>query len=143
MDFLAAIFSGLVGAAAMTIVASFTPALGLPRLDMAAILGTLVTQPGSRAARFGILLHFLAGIIVAILYVAIWELVFDRVDYVIGAAVGVLHGFVAVVAVPFLLQRHPYPDSLNLEPSPRTTLSIVFGHAVFGVVVALQYGAIV
>jgi uncharacterized membrane protein YagU involved in acid resistance len=141
MEIGAALWAGLVGAAVMTIFYSLICPLGLPRIDMAGILGTLISAPGSRAARLGIVLHFLAGAVAAFIYVLLWENVFGSVDYIWGAIFGAIHGFISVLLIPFLLLRHPHADALDISPTPKTTLAVVLGHTAFGVAVALQYGA--
>lgn len=133
--------SGIVGVAATTIIHNMLPIIGLPRVNLAGVLGTWLLPPGGRAAVVGLVLHFAFGAGFATLYAWLWSLGIGEIDYQWGLMFGAVHGLIAAAVVPILLHRYPRPKEM-LE-GPITLVALFVLHLIFGVVVALQYRALV
>ncbi|MDR7416446.1 MAG: hypothetical protein QN193_05650 [Armatimonadota bacterium] len=58
-----AAWSGLAGTAAMTVLMAMAPAMGMPRMNMMAVLGTMFLPEGLTASTLGAVVHFAMGIL--------------------------------------------------------------------------------
>jgi hypothetical protein len=141
MDTGAAVMSGIVGVAATMIIHNMLPIIGLPRINIAGVLGTWLLSPGTRAAVLGMALHFGFGAGFGVMYAWLWSLGVGSIDYQRGIMFGAVHGLVAAVVIPILLHRYPRPKEM-LE-GPATVVGIFVLHVIYGLVVALQYRALV
>lgn len=141
MEFGAAVMSGMVGVAATTIIHNMLPIIGLPRVNLAGVLGTWLLDPGGRAAILGVTLHFTFGALFAVLYSWLWSIGIGSIEYQWGIMFGAIHGLIAAAIVPVLLHRYPRPKEM-LE-GPITLVALFVLHLIFGLVVTLQYRALV
>ena len=141
MDIGAAMMSGVVGVAATTIIHNMLPIIGLPRVNIAGVLGTWVLDPGGRAAVLGITMHFAFGAGFGVLYAWLWHQGIGTLDYQWGVMFGAVHGLIAAAIIPVLLHRYPRPKEI-LE-GPVTLVALFVLHVLFGLIVSLQYRALV
>lgn len=141
MEIDAAIMSGVVGVAATMILHNMLPFMGLPRINIAGVLGTWLLSPGTRAAVVGMGLHFALGAGFAVFYAFLWGAGLGSIDYQWGMMFGAVHGLVAAVIFPILLHRYPRPNEMLDRPA--TVIGIFVLHVIYGLVVALQYRALV
>jgi hypothetical protein len=141
MEIGAAAMSGIVGVAATTIIHSMMPVIGLPRVNLAGVLGTWLLNPGGQAAMLGLALHFAFGAGFATLYAWLWSLGVGAVQYQWGIMFGAVHGLIAAAVVPLLLHRFPRPKEM-LE-GPITLVALFVLHVLFGLIVSLQYRTLV
>lgn len=127
------------------------------------MMGSMFTGDEARAKALGAMIHYVMmgtvafGILYALLYGA-----FDSVEWWVGVAIGIVHGLVVgLVAMPMMPAMHPrmvagepiapQVGEIRLSPSgvmgknwgAMTPLGVVMGHAVYGLVHALSYGALV
>jgi hypothetical protein len=140
MEIGAAMMSGVVGVAATTIIHNMLPIIGLPRVNIAGVLGTWLLNPGGRAAIVGIMLHFSFGAGFGVLYAWLWSLGVGSVGYEWGIMFGAIHGLIAAAIIPILL--HLYPRPKEMLEGPITLIAIFVLHVLFGLVVSLQYRAL-
>jgi hypothetical protein len=141
MEIGAAMTAGVVGVAGTTIIHSMMPVIGLPRVNLAGVLGTWLLPPGGRAALLGLTLHFVFGAGFALIYAWLWSRDIGTASYEWGIMFGAVHGLIAAAVVPFLLHRYPRPKEM-LE-GPATLVALFVLHVLFGLIVALQYRALV
>ena len=141
MEIAPALMSGIVAVAATTIIHNMLPFIGLPRVNIAGVLGTWLLNPGTRAAVVGIALHFASGAGFALIYAWLWSLGIGSVSYQSGIMFGAIHGLAAAAIIPALLHRYPRPKEM-LE-GPLTLVGLFVLHVIFGLVVALQYRALI
>jgi hypothetical protein len=141
MDASAAVMSGIVGVAATMIIHNMLPFIGLPRVNLPGVLGTWLLEPGTRAAVLGMLLHFAFGALFGVVYASIWATGIGDVEYQWGIMFGAVHGLIAAAVIPALLHRYPRPDEMH--DGPPTMIAIFALHVIYGLVVALQYRALV
>jgi hypothetical protein len=146
---------GFVGTSVLTTVMSGGQGLGLTRMNMPFILGTIFTPSRDRAQVYGVLVHLFNGWIFSLAYVAAFHAT-HLFTWWFGAAIGVVQGaFVLAVAMPVFPGMHPRMASeihgptvvAKLEPpgflgqnyGARTPIAVLLAHAVFGALLGLGY----
>jgi hypothetical protein len=72
-NFVAAVISGIVATAIMTGMMMMAPMMGIPRMDMPALLGSMFGAPGNKT--MGLVMHFMMGILFAVIYAVLFGLV--------------------------------------------------------------------
>src|SRR6266508_497647 len=91
--------------------------VGLTRLDLPLILGTIVTEDPDRARVAGFFIHLAAGQGFALGYAATFNLL-DQACWWLGGLLGLLHVAVALtVVVPLLPGVHPRMASARAGPT--------------------------
>jgi hypothetical protein len=126
--------------------------LGLTRMDIPFLLGTLLTENRSRATVLGYAIHFVNGLVVALLYAAVFAATHEA-SWWFGLALGAIQaGFVggalANVLLPAVHPRMgtPWSDSKDtplLEPPGFLLFNYGRGTLAVTLVLNIAYGAIV
>jgi uncharacterized membrane protein YagU involved in acid resistance len=146
---------GFAATVVLTTLLAGSQGLGLTRMNIPYMLGTLFTPNRDRAKVYGVLLHLVNGWMFSLLYVAAFH-TSGLFTWWFGALVGFVHGvFVLVVALPVLPGMHPRMASelqgptvvSQLEPPGflgrnygiQTPLSGLIAHVVFGVILGALY----
>ena len=107
---------GLVATAALTTVLIGAQLAGRTRMDLPLMLGTAIVTDPDRARVVGALMHLLVGQGFALGYAATFALL-DEANVLLGAGLGVLHGFVALLMIiPLLPGVHPRMASTRTGP---------------------------
>ena len=129
--------------------------LGMTRMNLPYMLGTMFTPDRDRAKALGVLAHVVNGWLFSLVYVAAFEL-WGGATWWKGAAIGLVHAlFVLTCALPVLPGFHPRmasesrgptvvrqlepPGFLGLHYGIQTPISIVIAHVAFGVVLGAFY----
>ncbi len=129
--------------------------LNLTRMNLPYLLGSMFTPDRDRARLLGLLVHLVNGLAFSALYVAAFH-ARGRVEVWFGALMGLVHAmFVLTVVLPALPALHPRmataaegptderrlapPGFLALHYGPRTPISVILSHIVFGAIVGLFY----
>ena len=139
MNIVGAIVAGLAGTAAMTVLMYLAPMMGLPKMDIIGMLGSMFTSNKGTATILGLVAHFLMGGIFAIIYALLWSLGIGSPTWLWGLIFGAVHGVVAIVTMPLMARMHPRPP--EMDGGMLTMLGQLMGHMVYGLVVALVYAA--
>jgi len=146
---------GFVGTLILTTLMAGSQALGLTRMSLPYLLGTMVTSNRDRAKLMGFGMHFANGWLFASLYAAAFQS-WRRATWWLGAAIGLVHAlFVLVAASSVLPVIHPRMASEEHGPTPtrqleppgflalnygrRTPLSIIASHLVYGGILGAFY----
>lgn len=146
---------GFVGTVVLTSLMSASQALGLTRMNLPYILGTMVTPSRDRAKLLGFGMHFLNGWLFASLYIAAFES-WRRATWWVGAAIGLVHAsFVLLASMTLLPSLHPRMASEQPGPTPtrqleppgflalnygyQTPLSVLIAHALYGAILGAFY----
>ena len=147
-----AIAGGFVGTLLLTTGLVAASELRLTRVDLPFLLGTMLVADRTRAKALGYLLHFVAGLIFALIYYAVFTAI-DESGWLLGGMFGVLHGtFAATALVGILLPVvHPRmgtsgtaadsspllepPGFLMLNYGRSTPLVTVLVHVIYGTIV--------
>lgn len=113
---------GLVATLVLSTLLSASQAVGLSRMSIPLLLGTLLTGDRDRASAVGFLLHLALGWVFALLYALIFQS-WGRAGWLVGAGVGLGQGLVVlVVALPMLQGLHPRLASERTGPEPTRAL---------------------
>jgi len=146
---------GLVATILVTTVLASCQGLGLTRMSMPFILGTIVTPDRDRAMAWGMLMHMLNGWLFSSVYALVFEAL-HLTGWWLGALMGVAHGlFVLTIVMTLIPSVHPRMVSEYVGPSPnrrlqppgflglnygrRTPIVTLAAHAVFGGVLGTGY----
>ncbi len=98
---------GFLATLAVSILLDGSQALGLTRMNLPYMMGTLFTPDRDRAKVYGFLFHVLNGWLFSLLYVLIFESL-QRATWWIGAIIGLGHAFVLLAVVVSLMPGfHP------------------------------------
>ncbi len=147
-----ALAGGFVGTLVLTTALSAGTQLRLTRMDIPFLLGTAFTDDRTRAKVFGYALHFMNGLVFALLYYAGFT-VLDRPGWALGLLFGLVHALFAGttlvnVLLPAVHPRMGTPSSAaNSSPlleAPGFML-LNYGRATptLTILAHLAYGAIV
>jgi uncharacterized membrane protein YagU involved in acid resistance len=146
---------GFASTIVLTSLMAGSQALGLTRMNIPYMLGTMFTPDRDRAKVLGVVLHVANGWIFSLVYVAAFQL-WGGPSWWKGAAIGFVHAaFVLTVGMPALPGLHPHMASerrgptvvRQLEPPGffalhyglRTPISVVLAHVVFGIILGVFY----
>jgi hypothetical protein len=143
---------GLVGTVVLTSGLRIAQEVGITRMDLPLLLGTAFTDNRSRANVIGYAVHFVNGLLFALVYYAVFRAV-DHAGWLIGLGLGAVHamfagGALLGVLLPAVHPRMgtPWSDSEEtplLEPpgfllenyGNRTAIAHLVGHLVYGTIV--------
>ncbi len=139
MDIVAAIVAGLAGTAVMTALMVVAPKMGMPEMDIIGMLGSMVTANSDRVTLLGTVIHFMMGVLFAIVYALLWSAGIGNPTWIWGLIFGAVHGVIAIISMPVLMRMHPRAP--EMESGQLMMGGQLMGHMVFGLVVALVYGA--
>ena len=146
---------GFLATTVMSIEMAASQGLGLSRMGIPFILGTMVTADRRRAALYGSAIHLVNGWLFAFGYAAVFESL-GRAKWWLGAALGLVHALaVLTVLLPALPGLHPRMASETRGPEPtraleppgflalnygrRTPLVTIVAHLVYGAVLGAFY----
>jgi len=98
---------GFAATVVLTSIMVASQLLGLSRMDLPLMLGTIFVESPDRARVVGFLLHLVNGQVFALLYAAAFALI-GRATWWLGALFGLIHGLAALtMLVPLLPGMHP------------------------------------
>lgn len=103
-DVVAAVVSGVVSTAVITIMMAMGPQMGMPKMDMPGMLGSMFGAPGSRL--MGLLMHFMLGIVFAIIYAALFNSITGTSIIILGAFFGIVHWFIVGLMMGMMPMMH-------------------------------------
>ncbi|HZQ22209.1 MAG TPA: hypothetical protein VFA89_05355 [Terriglobales bacterium] len=146
---------GFLATLLLTTVSSMTQGMGLTRMNIPYMLGTIFTPDRDRAKLYGFIVHVAIGWLFSLIYVFIFHSM-GAASWWRGAIIGVLHGlFVLTVVTALLPGLHPRmaseqhgPTAQNMLEPPgflalhygiRTPLAALLSHVVFGALLGAFY----
>jgi hypothetical protein len=135
-----ALAGGVVGTVLLTSGLRAAQELGLTRMDLPLLLGTVFTDHRSRASTIGYVVHFANGLLFALAYYGIFAAV-GRAGWIFGAGLGLAHGIFAGGALVTILsdaEETPLleaPGFLMANYGQRTALWSLLMHVVYGSIV--------
>jgi uncharacterized membrane protein YagU involved in acid resistance len=150
MSILGAIVAGVVGTAVITIVMNMAPQMGMPKMDIVGMLGSMFSPQGNRIV--GLAMHLMMGVVFAIIYVLLWNAGIGTAGLLWGALFGAGHWLVAGAMMGGMSMMHAGVKAGTVEAPGIFMLhnggTVAFmggliGHVIFGLVVALVYGLFV
>jgi hypothetical protein len=147
-----ALVGGLAGTVVLTTLLRAASELGWTRMDIPFLLGTAVTEDRVRAKAVGYALHFVFGLLFAVVYYAIFRVIGES-GFLLGGLFGLVHGLFAGSALVNVLLPVVHPrmgtgftaagSSPLLEPpgfllvnyGRSTPLATVVAHVAYGAIV--------
>jgi len=147
-----ALVGGAVGTIVLTSGLRVAQELGVTRMDIPLLLGTIFTDRRDRASVIGYVIHFFNGLLFALAYYGVFRAV-GHAGWLFGAALGIVHaalagGALLTVLLPAVHPRMGTPwtdaEETPLLEAPgfllanygrRTVIWTLFGHIVFGAIV--------
>lgn len=146
---------GFVSTIILTSIMSGSQGLGMTRMNIPYMLGTIFTPNRDRAKIIGVLFHLINGWIFSLIYVSAFQIL-GFATWWLGGLFGLIHAtFVLTVGMPILPGMHPRmaseqqgptvvrqlepPGFLALNYGIRTPLSVVIAHIVFGMILGGFY----
>jgi uncharacterized membrane protein YagU involved in acid resistance len=151
------LFWGFGATIVLTTILAASQGLGLTRMNLPYMLGTMITPDRDRAKILGIALHVVNGLLFSVVYVIGFH-IWGGATWWKGLAIGAVHAmFVLVVLMPALPGMHPRmaseisgptvvrglepPGFLALHYGRRTPISVMFAHLVFGAILGTLYSS--
>lgn len=146
---------GFAGTVTLTTLMASSQGVGLTRMNLPYLLGTMVTANRDRANPLGVLLHLVNGWLFSLVYVGAFH-AWGGPTWWKGALIGLVHAaFVLAAGLPVLPGLHPRmaserrgptvvrqlepPGFFGLNYGYRTPLSIVLAHLAFGIILGAFY----
>jgi hypothetical protein len=155
MNWLSWLVWGFGATVVLTILLAGSQGLGLTRMNIPYLLGTIVTPDRDRARLLGGAIHLVNGWIFSLIYVATFH-VWGGPAWWKGAAIGLVHAtFVLAVAMPAMPGLHPRiasetqgpttvrqlepPGFFALHYGIQTPISVLIAHIGFGIILGTFY----
>jgi hypothetical protein len=146
---------GFAATIILTMISAVAQGLGLTRMSLSYMLGTIFTPDRDRAKLYGFGVHLLFGWAFSLIYVLLFQSL-GAAGWWRGLVFGLIHASVVLVMIVSLLPGlHPRmaseqqgPTARNLLEPPgflalhygvQTPLAIVVSHAVFGTILGAFY----
>lgn len=128
------VIGGIVATLAMTLVMMVGPMMGMPKMNPAAMLSMMMGVP----LFLGWVMHFMIGIIFALMYIYLMLPLLKKVNSKIWK--GVIFGFAAFVFAQLAMMV--MGTMFGNMPAPEGSMALmmigsILGHVIFGIVVAL------
>lgn len=152
MTFWATLAGGFVGTVVLTSGLRLAQETGMTRMDIPLLLGTIFTENRSRANAIGYAVHFVNGLLFALLYYLVFRAV-GHAGWLFGLGLGAVHGLFAGGALVGVLLPAVHPrmgtpwsdaeETPLLEPpgflldnyGERTMIGNLLGHLAYGAIV--------
>jgi hypothetical protein len=146
---------GFVATMVMTTIMQAGQQLGLSRVSLPFVVGTIFSGNRDRATVVGFVVHILGGWAFACVYALGFES-WHRTGWLLGAGAGLVHGLVVLVALaPILPSFHPRmaselrgpeptralepPGFMGLNYGRRTPLLTLAAHVLYGTILGAFY----
>ncbi len=144
-----AIFAGIVGGIAMTVLAWLGRAAGL-QLDGETMLGTMLgNAPGAGTWLLGFGMHLVLSTLIALVYAAGFEYATHRAGAGLGLGFSLIHIvaaglFMAMIPAlhPMVPEQMPAPGAFLVNMGPANVALFIVEHLMYGAIVGGVYGAV-
>jgi hypothetical protein len=146
---------GFASTVVLTSILAGSQGIGMTRMNIPYMLGTIFTPDRDHAKFIGFFLHFGNGFAFSLIYVAAFHAL-GRSTWWFGALIGLVQAlFVLTMLLPILPALHPRmaneqrgptvvkqlepPGFLGLHYGIRTPISIIIAHVIFGAILGAFY----
>ena len=146
LNILGAVVAGIAGTIVMTMVMVVAPKMGMPKMDIVGLLGSMFKKEGVEP--LGIVMHFMMGIIFAVIYALLWSKGIGRTSVGYGALFGTIHWLIVGLIMGMIPMLHAGIKAGTVKaPGVYMTnnggakgfMGGLIGHIVYGITVALVY----
>lgn len=138
------VLSGIIATAGMTFLLNSITKAGIANADMVRAIGSMFTKSLSNAFQLGLIIHFISGIIFALIYT--WVIISFHVHSFLallgsGALIGFIHGaVVSFLLVAAVAENHPLKEFQ--EAGFSVAVAHWAGHILFGLFVGAVIGLV-
>lgn len=149
LNLVAAVIGGFVATIIMTGIMMMAPTMGMPKMDMPALLGSMFGAPGSKL--LGLVMHYMMGIIFGIIYAVLFGVVAGTNIILLGLIFGIVHWLIVGLMTGMMPMMHAGIRSGDV-PAPGIYMTNLggmmgfigglMGHVAFGLVVGIVYGLV-
>jgi len=149
MNILNAVIAGLVATVVFTMVLMMAPKMGMPKMDIVSLLGSMFSAKSNLA--LGWMMHLMMGVVFALIYAFLWSNGIGLATWLNGLIFGAIHWLIVGVMMAVIPMMHVGIKSGAVQaPGMWMTgngggmmafMGGLVGHMIFGVVVALVYAA--
>lgn len=156
VDWGSALLWGFFSTLVLTVIMSAAQGMGLSRISMPFLVGSIFTPDRDRATVIGAALHFVNGWLVSLVYALVFARL-GRSGWWLGGLLGLLQGIVVVaVVLPLLPAVHPRMATEDYGPTPtrqleppgflglnygrRTPAITLLAHLCYGILLGALYG---
>jgi len=146
---------GFASTVVLTSILAASQGIGMTRMNIPYLLGTIFTPDRDRAKLIGFFLHFANGWLFSLVYVAAFQIL-HKATWWLGAIIGLVQAiFVLTMTLPVLPALHPRmadeqygptvvrqlepPGFLGLHYGIRTPISVLVAHTIFGIILGAFY----
>ncbi len=145
MNLLAAVIAGLVGTIAISMVMAMAPKMGMPKMDIVAMLSTMF---GKANLALGWMMHSMMGVLFALIYAFLWSAGVGSANWVGGLIFGAVHWLVVGMVMGMIPMMHAGIKSgavkapgmwMTNNDGMMAFFGGLIGHLVFGLVVVLVH----
>jgi hypothetical protein len=145
MNLIIAIVAGLIGTAVISLLMAMGPRMGMPKMAIWEMLGTMFDPQGNSA--LGWVMHFMTGTAFAVVYAVLWSVGLGAPTLLWGALFGAVHfllvgammGAMPVMHAGIKAGTVQAPGLLMLNNGVMGFMGGLIGHIAFGLVVAAIY----
>lgn len=150
MNILNAVIAGLVSTVVFTMILMMAPKMGMPKMDIVSLLGSMFSAKPNQA--LGWVMHLMMGVVFALIYVFLWSRGIGAAIWTSGMVFGAVHWLIVGMAMAMIPMMHVGIKSGAVKaPGLWMTgnggglmafMGGLVGHMIFGAVVALVYAAL-
>ncbi len=149
MNILNAVVAGIVGTVVFTTVLLMAPKMGMPKMDIVSLLGSMFSAKSNPV--LGWTMHLMMGVVFAVVYALLWSFGFGAATWGIGLLFGVVHWLIVGMVMGMIPMMHVGIKSgavkapglwMTNNGGVMAFIGGLVGHAIFGAVVALVYAAL-
>ncbi len=145
MNVFGAIVAGFIGTVVISMVMAMAPKMGMPKMDIVGMLGSMLGKPNRM---LGWMMHFMMGIVFALIYAFLWSLGVGSPTWLNGLILGAIHWLIIGMAMGMVPMMHAGIKSgavkapglwMTNNGEMMAFIGGLLGHMVFGLVVAFIY----
>jgi hypothetical protein len=147
MNIIGAIVAGLVGTVVISMLMAMGPRMGMPKMAIWEMLGSMFSKEGN--VGLGWVMHFMMGVVFAIIYAALWAAGIGSATWVGGVVFGAVHWLIVGLVMGGVPMMHVGIKAGTIQAPGVYMLNAggmmafvggLIGHVLYGLVVALVYG---
>lgn len=148
MNILGAVVAGLVASLVFSMVLVMAPKMGMPKMDIVSLLGSMFGKPNQA---LGWMMHLMMGVVFALIYAFLWSAGIGAATWTGGLVFGAAQWLVVGVVMGMIPMMHAGIKSGAVQaPGLWMTnhgglmafMGGLVGHMIFGIVIALVYAAL-
>lgn len=149
MNILSAVIAGVAASLVFSIVLAMAPRMGMPRMDIVSLLGSMFSAKSNQA--LGWMMHLMMGIVFALIYAFLWSSGISGATWVGGLIFGAAQWLVVGMVMGMMPMMHVGIKSgavkapglwMTSNGGFMAFMGGLVGHMVFGTVIALSYAAL-